>query len=559
MDIKKIFQNGMKEFKRKTSLFKEKKHYSQKEKIQAEQHTSLGKKAWETKVDIEGFGNSKELISKAQIQLDELDSQLKNLETEGLELEEKKKKTNESFDSQRKEMEDKKRTVDESLNREKNTLKEAENEISSADNRLKQIGREKEKLEKKTAEPETTEADKSEIKKNLDALMVEASGLEQQRAAASGKADTQAATIKPLQEESDTYQKQIDHLNERQRAGITELDESLSTVSKEVSTRKDEVTHLSGEQTENFKQLGDKLAAAGTSNESVAPEMEAVKSTQKEMEAIQVDIQALEHQGTSASRSALWKMVGLVAGGIAFIVLLIFLISLLFSSSDKKTDTTDNPFASEAGKVVPPGTTETPSQTTGLSKTTGETKTPGETKTTFSGAQKSVREAVEALQSTTGTIKEQSEKIQGHKIVVTDKNTFITALPVLDDWKREKVTYNKSGMGNISGSNIRTDYVGTGGQRIKLEITDTGTASSLLATYKMALAMKMTKENDNGYEKVTTYNGIPVIEKYRKKPPLAEFIFVYKDRYLVQVKCTDDNGLYLVKGFIKKLDLSKLQ
>ena len=121
MGIKQIFQDGMNEFKRRSALIKEKRGLSQKEKLLEDQFTALGKKAWETNVDISGCGNSKELISNTDSQITDQTNEIETLETQKKELEEKKKTSNEAFDGQRKEVEEKKRAADANLYNEKKT------------------------------------------------------------------------------------------------------------------------------------------------------------------------------------------------------------------------------------------------------------------------------------------------------------------------------------------------------------------------------------------------------------------------------------------------------
>ena len=116
MGIKQIFQEGMREFKRQSALRKEKGNFSQKEKLLSEQLTEIGEKAWESKMNIDSYGNSKKLITRAQDQMDKLNSQLSELEEKKVDFENKKKEENDSFNSQHKEVEEKKKAVDTLLN-----------------------------------------------------------------------------------------------------------------------------------------------------------------------------------------------------------------------------------------------------------------------------------------------------------------------------------------------------------------------------------------------------------------------------------------------------------
>lgn len=560
MGIKQIFQEGMREFKRQSALRKEKRNLSQKENLISEQLTEVGKKAWESKMDIDSYGNSKKLISRAQNQMDKLNSQLSESEAKKTDLENKKKEENESFNSQHKEVEAKKKEVDTRLNEEKKQLKDTQREITNAENRLNQIDKEEEQLNTKSAAPETTEEEKSEIKKKREAFKTEKQNLEKKRDEASGTIKTFEEKIRPLEEESAKYQKKIDESRAKQKKVIGQLDESLSKVNKEISDNKNKLAEITKEQDENFKQLGEKLAAAQVSDEVVAAELNAVNAAKKEMEDIQLSVQSLEHQGTAASRSAMWKMIGLTAAAAAVIVGIIIVLILLLGTDKKEPEDSLAAVLSRAQKTTTPETAAEAYKQ--LQKKIIEKKMKEDAEKSEDKDEKTPttpEEAMKKMDEVTAEIKERSEQIQGKEIVVTDKETFISVLPDISGWKMEDTSYNRSRFGQLETSHLYTTYVSPEGQRIRIHITDTATASAALRTYKMVFSMNISRENDRGYEKISTYKNTQVIEKFTKDPPETEFMFIVKDRYLVELKCEGKNSLELLKNFITFFDLSKLQ
>jgi chromosome segregation ATPase len=526
MGIKEIFRRGMWEFKRQSSLRKEKKNLSQKEKLLSEQLTLLGKKAWESKLDIAPFGNSKELITNAQKQIDELNRQLSDLEKQKQDLENKKTGENDTFNARRKEVEDKKREVDTRLNNEKKQLKEAQREADNVENRLKQVNKEEEQLNTRAAAPETSDEQKSEIRQKLDAFKKEKEDLEEKRGTASEAIKTAEEKIKPLEEESAKFQKEIDQIRDEQREVIGQLDDSLGQANKEISDAKNQLAGVIKEQDGHFQQLGDKMADKQVSDEAVSSELSAVNDTREEMETIQLEIQSLKHQGTAESRGALWKMLGLIAAGVVVIAAIIVLLILLLSPGEKEPE---SPLASVVSR--------------------------GEKITKDEGPE----DAVKKFQAATAEIKKQSEQLQGKEIVAADKATFLSVLPDISGWKMEGTSYNKGAVGQLEYSALETTYVNPGGKKIRVNLSDTAGASIMLATYKMIFRTNMVKEHENGYEKISTYNGMPVIEKYTKNPPKASFVFIVKDRYLVNLRCREEDGIDLLKDFITHFDLSKLQ
>lgn len=524
MGIKKIFRDGMREFKRQSALRKEKRNLSEKEKLLSGQLTQLGKKAWESKLDIDSYGNSKELITNAQDQMNELNALLSNLQNQKEELEKKKNEENESFNSQNKVVEGKKREVDMSLDGEKKQLNDVQREVVNAGNRLSQIAREEEQLKTKSAASETTEEEKSEIAIKLIAFKTEKEEQEKKRDAASGKVKTVEEKIKPLEKESAKLQGEIDQIRDEQKKITGELDESLSKVNKEVSDTKNKLSELDREQDRNFEQLGGKLAAAQITDEAVISELGAVNDTKKEMEEIQVDIQSLEHQGTSTTRSALWKMIGLIAAVVVVVIGIIVVLVMLLGSDEKVQNSPFDEIEKKENKV--PMTQE---------------------------------DVMKKMDEITGNIKESSEKMRGEKIVVADKGTLISVLPEISGWKTEGTSYSKRNFGQLEYSDLETDYIGPNGEKVSVHISDTATASAMLRIHKMVFRMNMHKENDKGYEKISTYNDIRVIEKYTKKTPEASFVFIVKERYLLELRYEGDNPVKLLKEFMTKFDFSKLK
>jgi hypothetical protein len=169
------------------------------------------------------------------------------------------------------------------------------------------------------------------------------------------------------------------------------------------------------------------------------------------------------------------------------------------------------------------------------------------------------KEALEQLGKGLGGLKESSEKIQGKKIVVADEGTLKSVLADVGGWQLNNPSYSKGAFGEIETANLHATYVGPNSTEVDVNIADTGTASAMLAGLKMFFAMNIAVDNENEYQKISTYNDIPVVETYHKKTQEATFGFIVKDRYMVDLRTKGANGLDLLKEFIGKLDLSKLQ
>jgi myosin heavy subunit len=531
MGIKEIFQQGWKELRRKSALLQAKRELKQKEKVYEEQLTALGQKAWEGKLDIDAYENVKELLTSAQKQQDDLKAQLEDLENRKKETEEKKKQENETFDSQLKEVEEKKKGIDDRLEDEKKVLKEAQKEMDNAKKRLAEITGEKDRLNKKADDADTPEEEKKQIPGKLEALDKEKAELDETVNTRTEEINGLLDAIKPIQEESDQFQKQINDIRARQKQVIGELDKAISEIRKEMDGNKDKLKEVDEEQEKNFKLLGEKLAAAGVTDEVVAAEMAAVQATEKEMAGIDTEIETLEQQGSAAAKSAFWQMIGIVAAGIVLLIIIIVLLSMLFKScdKDKTADTRDD------------------TTTAAVSESVKEKE------------KKTDKTAPQTMEDFTGIIKKQSEKIQGEDIVVSDKEAFTAALPNIRGWEMKPPSYGKQTFGQMETSQLTTTYTGPDAKEIEVTLIDTATASAVLQPWKIVFSLNRTVEDEDGYEKITTYKGMTVHEKYETRNNRARFTFIVKNRYLVHLDSRGDNSVKLLKDFITKFDLSKLQ
>lgn len=350
MGLKQMFKEGMQELKRKSALSKEKKNLSQKEKLLSDQLTALGKKAWEAKLELGGFGNAKELIDNTQAQIDCVVCHLTDLEKQKQDLENKKKEENETFNSQYQEAENKKKDVDTRLSYEKKQLKDTQKESDNAWNRLKQISKEEEQLKAQIATPGITEEQKNEIQGRMSILIKEKDELDRKQAADVQLAKAIEQKIKPLEDESTAYQKEIERIKGEQRKVIGQLEKPLSKTTKEISDSKNKLAQFANEQNKNFEQLGEKLAAAQLTDLLITSELNAVNTTKKEIEPIQIRIQSLEHQATNASKSAFSKMIWLI---ILFVVMIIIIIVILYMLlSPKKESPLDKAIREAKGYTI---------------------------------------------------------------------------------------------------------------------------------------------------------------------------------------------------------------
>jgi len=555
MNIKEIFQEGIKDSKRRWALHKKKRLLRQKEKLYSQQLTSLGKKAWESRIDLTPYGNLKDIISTTQKQHNELKTRVEELENQKQETEDKRKQENDSFESRKKEVEDKKKEVDFQLDKEKKALKDTQKDSDNAKNRLNHIAKEKEQLKQKAADEDTSNIEKAEIQKKLDAFVLEKEELDKKIKEAENTIKNTNEKITPIAEELEKLQKEISDIRAEQKEVIETLDQSLAETRGKINECNNKLKELNKEQDVYFEQLGEKLAIAGVGDEAVSEEFADVRGTEKDMADIKNKIDNLDKAETSASRRSFYTMIGLIIASVIVIILVIILLSTLFGGDEAQNteiESTTPQAVSEVQKNLPPQVAETIEK---YKQRIAESSKKDETADT----PKTIEEAMEKMNTVTGEMKKQSEKIQGKEIIVSDKPALMAALPTITGWTMQEPQYEKGSFAQLETSHLHTTYIGPGSQKIEVNITDTASASVALQTWRIILQMNLNREDERGYQKITTVNNIPVIERYDKKSHEVSLGFIFKDRYMMELQSQGKDNMTLLKNLVPQLHLSKLQ
>lgn len=167
------------------------------------------------------------------------------------------------------------------------------------------------------------------------------------------------------------------------------------------------------------------------------------------------------------------------------------------------------------------------------------------------------KDPMAAMKDITEQIKKQSEKQAGGKITVADEATLKSALRPISGWEMQEPYFSKSSMGGITVSDVETEYT-MNSKTIEVKIDDAGTAQSVLTPIKMAINLGMTKEDEEGYQRIFEYKGHKGIEEYFKQSDESEITLIYKDRYVITLRSASGLTTDDLKEFLTKLDLSKL-
>ena len=94
--------------------------------------------------------------------------------------------------------------------------------------------------------------------------------------------------------------------------------------------------------------------------------------------------------------------------------------------------------------------------------------------------------------------------------------------------------------------------------RMQVKIVDTGFAQLLMAPWSMMMASGYSRESSNGYEKATTINGNPGIEKWNKGSKNGEVDILVGKRFMVSIEGHDIDGIKPVQDFASSMNFGAI-
>ncbi len=127
----------------------------------------------------------------------------------------------------------------------------------------------------------------------------------------------------------------------------------------------------------------------------------------------------------------------------------------------------------------------------------------------------------------------------------------------LGNLKRTSTSAQRNSAMGMQISEATAEYSGDNGQRITLEVTDTGGAKGFMAM-AAAMAPEEEKETDHGYEKTYTADGNMVHEEWDTQSKSGEYSVVLGKRFTVKANGKVDS-IDQLKQAVASIDLGKLE
>jgi hypothetical protein len=127
----------------------------------------------------------------------------------------------------------------------------------------------------------------------------------------------------------------------------------------------------------------------------------------------------------------------------------------------------------------------------------------------------------------------------------------------LGNLKRTSISAQRNNAMGMQVSDATAEYSNDNGQRITLDVADTGGAKGFMAM-AAAMAPEEEKETDHGYEKTYTANGNMVHEAWDTQSKSGEYSVVLGKRFTVKANGTADS-IDQLKQAVASVDMSKLE
>lgn len=167
-----------------------------------------------------------------------------------------------------------------------------------------------------------------------------------------------------------------------------------------------------------------------------------------------------------------------------------------------------------------------------------------------------VGEAAKAMQSVANALNGAAAGSDGKPVEPVAFQTLQTHLPTIAGWQMKEPEGERMTM-PVPFSQIETRYT-KGDSRVDVKIVDTGFAQLLVAPWSMMLASGYSRETSRGYEKATTVNGNPAIEKWNKDRKNGELDVLVGKRFMVTIEGREIDDMKLLQDFASNFDFGAI-
>jgi predicted nucleic acid-binding Zn-ribbon protein len=307
-----FIREALREFSRKSERRKLRRQLQQREAEKGTALVALGQSAWQQQIDLSGFAEFRDRIGQLDRQAGELSARLQALDASKAGLEARQREETAKFDAQHQGVEQQKAPVDAALRGAQQNQAGGERAVQQSAARLSKVVAELAALEQQAAA--LAAAPPSPQPNQMAAVQARREQLAAERAALTGQVEQWQtalpglkAEVDRLTQESGRFQAEIDRIEAERRAVLAPILAEMKRVSGETASVRQQATATSGEQTEQFRQLGLALFSKGSTEPALAPLMEQTASASSAGFATQQALDSSLSLTRAMPRGTMWK------------------------------------------------------------------------------------------------------------------------------------------------------------------------------------------------------------------------------------------------------------
>lgn len=161
-----------------------------------------------------------------------------------------------------------------------------------------------------------------------------------------------------------------------------------------------------------------------------------------------------------------------------------------------------------------------------------------------------------AVKQAQQVIQDNSQLQEGEPLNFRKLQEFLPA--ELNDLQRTSTSGQTNGAMGFKFSQAEGKYETPKGEKIKIEVFDTGGLKMGLMSMAAWASLEMDREDENGYERTSTLKGHKAFEKFNKRSQKSELSLLINERFVI--KATGQPlEMQALKAAVKELPLQKFQ
>ncbi len=264
-----FIQDGVHEIGRKIKRRKLRSRLGALEKQRKEALSQLGRRSWEAKIDLAGYGDLPDQLRRLDDRAGQLTAKTSELQSQSTALQSRRTAELARFDQLSKPVLEKKTETDTALRTARTRLTESERTIGGLEGRLKWLT------------DELTRSQQATGGQPREPLLAEQKALSDQLAAAAPLRETLAAEVNNLSGESRRLADELAKIEAERKSVVAPIDTELQRIQQESKGASREISNVGREQTDRFTDLGAALYGQKVRHPALEECTQAVEAVDK--------------------------------------------------------------------------------------------------------------------------------------------------------------------------------------------------------------------------------------------------------------------------------------